>query len=398
MINQRLDLLNDYPFQRLRDLLDPLDPPDGVTPLVMSIGEPKHSPPDLVADIIQDHRADWNRYPPPAGTPELRQSMAGWLTRRFALPEDLVDPERHLLPLAGTREGLFQAALVCVPQKRPHGPPPVVLTPNPFYQVYAGAGVMAGAETVYLPATGDTGFLPDLDALSADLLTRTAMLYLCSPTNPQGAVADDDYLDRALDLALSYDFVLAMDECYAETYDQTPPPSALQAAARLGGGLSNLLVFHSLSKRSSAPGLRSGFVAGDQDLITLFARLRSYAGATIPMPIMAASAALWDDDAHVADNRARYGEKFDIAERILGDRFGFRRPQGGFFLWLDVGNGEEAAKKLWQQAGLRVLPGAYLARDDESGDNPGASYIRVALVHEPAMVEDALTRLVEVLR
>lgn len=395
MRNPRLDLLIDYPFQRLRDLLDGIAPPPGIDPLVLSIGEPKHAPPPWLAEIVAANADTWNRYPPPNGTGDLRAAIVEALTRRYDLPASLVSAERNVLPLAGSREGLFQVALMAVPDGRTD-PPPVVLLPNPFYQVYAGAASMAGAEPLFLPSDPAHGLLPDLAAVDPDTLRRCALVYLCSPSNPEGAVADPPYLERALEMARRFGFVLAVDECYADIYDTDPPPGALEVAAG-SGGLAHLLVFHSLSKRSSAPGLRSGFVAGDADLIALLARLRAHAGATLPLPVQAASAALWRDDAHVAENRARYREKFDLAEAILGGRFGVRRPAGGFFLWLDVGDGAAAARRLWEAAALRVLPGAYLARRDATGRNPGERFIRVALVHDTATIETALKRLAEVL-
>ncbi len=371
MRNPRLDLLIDYPFRRLRELLDGVAPPPDLAPVVLSIGEPQHAPPPWVADVIAARAADWNRYPPLNGTPELRAAMVGALARRYGLPDGWLDADRHVLPLAGSREGLFQAALMAVPGCQTD-PAPSVLLPNPFYQVYAGAAAMAGGEAVFLPSDPANGFRPDLDAADPATLRRCALMYLCSPSNPEGAAADAAYLARALDLARRHGFVLAVDECYADIYDHVPPPGALRAAADGGGGPDNLLVFHSLSKRSSAPGLRSALVAGDPALIAALGRLRAHAGATVPLPIQAASAALWDDAAHVADNRRRYRAKFDLAEEILGDRFGFRRPDGGFFLWLDVGDGAAATRRLWEKGGLRVLPGAYLARPDADGVNPGA--------------------------
>lgn len=394
MRNPRLDHLTDYPFRRLAALLDGIAPRG--KPLALSIGEPRHAPPDFVPRILAEAAEGWGRYPPMAGTPELRAAITDWLIRRYRLPEGMLDAERHVVPVAGTREGLFQAALVACGDGR-GGRPPVVLLPNPFYQVYAGAAVMAGAEPVFVPATAETGFLPDFAALPAQVLDRADLAYLCSPANPQGTVADLQRLKAAVDLARRHDFVLAADECYSEIYDRDPPPGALEACAALGGGLDNVLVFNSLSKRSGAPGLRSGFVAGDAALIAAFLRLRSYGGASLPLPIQAASAALWRDEAHVEAGRALYRAKFDAAEAALAGRFGFRRPAGGFFLWLRVGDGEAAARRLWAEAGLKVLPGAYLAREDDDGANPGQAYIRVALVHDADTVHDAMTRLARVL-
>jgi succinyldiaminopimelate transaminase len=396
MLNPALDKLTDYPFERLRALLAGIDPAPDLTPLNLSIGEPHHAPPALLAETLA--AADgWGRYPPPRGTAEWGAAVADWLTRRYRLAPGAVAAERHVLPLAGTREGLYLAASLVVPPAGDGAANPVVLLPNPFYQVYIGAAVMAGAEPVYLPAGAATGFLPDLDAVDEATWRRAAAFYLCSPANPQGSVADLDYLTRALALCRRHDVVMMADECYAEIYDAAPPPGALEACVALGNGFDNVLVFHSLSKRSSAPGLRSGFVAGDERLIARFARLRSYAGATLGLPIQAASAALWRDEDHVAESRALYRAKIDLAERVLDGRFGFRRPPGGFFLWLDVGDGEEAARTLWRETALRVLPGHYLARPNAAGRDPGKAYIRVALVDDLATTEEALNRLLRTL-
>jgi succinyldiaminopimelate transaminase len=392
MVNDRIARIGDYPFDRLRALLDPLTPRAGDAPLSLALGEPQHAPPELLSRIVSENADLWGRYPPMLGTPEFRAAVADWLGRRYGLPPGMVDPERHVLPVSGTREGLFMAAFVAVPEQR-GGEQPAVLMPNPFYQVYVGAAALAGAEPVYVPATRDTGFLPDFASLAPDLLRRTAMAYYCSPANPQGTVADMDTLKRLIELAREYDFVLVADECYSEIYDHVPPTGMFEACAALGGGLDNVLMFQSLSKRSSAPGLRSGFAAGDASLIALFKRVRDYGGAPPPLPLLAAATALWQDEAHVEANRALYRQKFDLAEERLGGRFGFYRPPGGFYLWLDVGDGEAAAASLWRDAALRVIPGAYLARTDADGTNPGAAYIRAAMVHDIDTTADALERL-----
>ena len=396
MLNPLIDRLADYPFDRLRALLDGIAPPPGVQPLILSVGEPRHPPPPMVAEMLARHAADWGRYPPVDGTPEFRRAVAGWLQRRYRLPEGLVDPDRHILPLAGTREALFLIGQVAVPAQK-GGLPPLVLMPNPFYQVYFAAAVYARAEPAFLAATRDNGFMPDLAAIEPATLAQTAMLYLCSPANPQGAVASASLLQSAVALARTHDFVLCVDECYADIWDKEAPTGALAACAALGGRLDNVVVFHSLSKRSSVPGLRSGFVAGDARLIAAFRRLRSFGGAALPLPVVAASAALWDDDAHAAANADLYRAKLDLAESLLAGRFGFARPPGGFFLWLDVGDGEAAARALWAQAAMRVLPGAYLAKDCADGSNPGRAFIRVALVDDLDATEDALRKLLNVL-
>jgi len=392
MLNPRLALLPDYPFERLRGLLNPVDPPKGLDPIAMSLGEPQHAYPDMVGDILDRNRGLYGKYPPVAGTPEFRQAVAAWLTRRYDLPDGMIEADRHVVPCAGTREGLFRCAFLAVPPEKA-GHRPAVLMPNPFYQCYAGAAVAAGAEPVYLPAGPDTGFLPDYAGLPEDLLARTALVYVCTPSNPQGTVASLDYLRDLVSLARKFDFTLVVDECYAEIYTGTAPPGTLEACAALGGDLSNVLVFHSLSKRSNVPGLRSGFVAGDPELMRLYLRLAEYGGNPSPLPVYAVATALWQEESHVEANRALYAEKFDMAERVLGNRFGFYRPAGGFFLWLDVGDGEAAARELWQRAAVRVLPGGYLTAGDGGADSPGHRYIRVAMVNDAAVTEEALQRI-----
>ena len=389
MFNPRLDLLTDYPFRRLTELLGGPATPQS---LVMSIGEPQHPPPALVAEVLADQAAGWGKYPPADGTADFRRAVAEWLERRFRLPAGAVDRDRGVLPVAGTREALYMIAQVACGDPRRN----VVLLPNPFYQVYAGAALMAGAEPVFVPGADGPCSQPDFAALPAELLDRAALAYLCSPANPQGAVASRALLERSVAAARRHGFVLAVDECYSEIWDAHEPAGALAACAALGDGFAGVVVFHSLSKRSSVPGLRSGFAAGDPAILAAFARLRSYGGAATPLPVLAAAAALWRDEAHVDENRRLYRAKVDMAEAALGGRFGFRRPEGGFFLWLEVGDGEQAALRLWREAGIRVLPGAYLARTAE-GVNPGQAFIRVALVHDLATTERALARLAQVL-
>jgi aspartate/methionine/tyrosine aminotransferase len=393
MINPRFDALGESPFERLNRLIDGVKP--GKPPILMSLGEPQHPYPDWVGEVLHDHRGDYGAYPALRGSEDFLRAVADWLAQRFALPENLITWDKHIVPLSGTREGLFFAPQIIVPRRK-NDRQPAVLIPNPFYHAYAGAAVAVGAEPVYLPATRDTGFMPDLDSLDETLLARTAAFYICSPANPQGTVASQAYLERLIDMARRHDFVVLADECYSEIYADTPPPGMLQAAAA-SGGLDNVLVFNSLSKRSSVPGLRSGFMAGDADIVQRVRTLRSYGGALPSVPVLAASAALWRDEDHVVENRALYVRKFDIAERIIGNRFGFYRPDGGFFLWLEVGDSESATATLWREAGLKVLPGGYVARDVPNEPNPGAPYIRLALVHDDATTEEALTRLSSVL-
>jgi aspartate/methionine/tyrosine aminotransferase len=392
-LRDRLDpLLNFHPFTRLNALLAGLAP--GGPVLALSVGEPQAPPPAFLAETLERHKAEWSRYPQTAGTPEFRAAVGDWLDRRYGLAPGLIDRDAEIMPCAGSREAIFHLALAAVPEWQGKGDRPAVLIPNPFYHCYAGAAAMAGAEPVFLPATGETGFLSDPDAVPEAVLGRTALAYVCSPSNPQGAVASKAYLARWLALGRRHGFTVAFDECYAEIYLGQPPAGALEAA---DGRLDNLVVLHSLSKRSSAPGLRSGFIAGERRLIRRVTQLVNYGGVAPSFPVLAASVALWRDEAHVEAVRERYRACFASAARAIGQRFAYVPPGGGFFLWLDVGDGEQAARRLWAEAGLRVLPGGYMARPDASGINPARRYIRVALVHEPAVVEGALRRLVQVL-
>jgi len=387
MHNARLDLLTDYPFQRLSDLIAGVTP-GAPEPIVMSIGEPQHKPPAFVTEILAKEAAGWGKYPPIAGTPDFLDAAGSWAAKRFGAP--WLDPARNLLPLSGTREGLFQLGLLALGGKGREGKN-LVLLPNPFYQAYMAAAIMGGGEPVFVPATAENGFLPDFASLGADVLDRAALAFVCSPANPQGSVADAAYLDRLVTLARQHDFILAADECYSEIYNEAPPPGVLESCTRLGGGLQNVAVFHSLSKRSSSPGLRSGFVIAEESLIKPFLRLRSYSCASMPLPILAASAALWRDEDHVVENRELYRAKFALADRILGNVPGYHRPDAGFFLWLDVGDGEAFTRDLWRRAGVKLLPGGYLARADATGHNPGQRYVRVAMVQDLATTERALT-------
>lgn len=386
------DALPASPFARLRALLDDVTP--AKPPVSLALGEPQHAPPDFALAPLRAAQ-DVHRYPPIGGTDEWQAAVRGWLARRFDLSQAVLAAPTQVLPLNGTREGLFLAAQLA-PAKPDAPDGGLMAMPNPFYQVYASAALAAGATPLYLDAAAATGFLPDLAALDGDTLRRLRALYLCSPANPQGAIADQAYLRRAYHLAKDHDFLLLVDECYSELYDAppiAPPPSMLQIIDAANDDDAPVLVFHSLSKRSNLAGLRAGFVAGGKSVMAAYHKLRMVAGPQSPLAAQAAAALAWGDDAHVEENRALYRAKFDMAENILGTDFGFYRPQGGFFLWLNVGNGEKAAQILWREEGLRVLPGAYLTMPNAAGDNIGAPYIRVALVAPLADTQDALTRL-----
>jgi aspartate/methionine/tyrosine aminotransferase len=392
-----LDAIVASPFARLAELLAGIEP--GAAPIDLSLGEPKAMIPEFLGPILQEHLKEFGKYPPIRGIPQLRQAIADWMGRRYPSLAAKVDAERHILPLNGSREGLFSAIFPAL-ARREAGERPAVLIPNPFYQAYAAAAAAVGAEPIFLPADSRGGFLPDLDAIDAKLWRRTAVLYLCSPSNPQGTVAARDYLAKAIGLARTHNFLIFADECYSEIYYDTPPPGALEAANATGGSFVNVVAFNSLSKRSGLPGLRSGFVAGDADFIAAFGRFRNVACPQVPLPVQHASVAAWGDEAHVEQGRARYRGNFALADAVLQDRYGYRRPGGGFFLWLnlaDFGAGERAAKTLWQDSGVKVLPGTFLARDEPDGGNPGKDFVRVALVHDGNTTREALTRIVATL-
>ncbi|MSU91207.1 aminotransferase class I/II-fold pyridoxal phosphate-dependent enzyme [Rhodobacteraceae bacterium 2CG4] len=385
-IPRRFADLPEYAFPRLRALLGDRAP--GGPEIAMSIGEPRHAFPDFVPEIIARHADEFSRYPPNDGTPGLRAAISDWLAGRYGIPAP--DPDSRVLPLNGTREGLFNAALALCPEQK-NGQRPIVLLPNPFYQCYAVAALAAGAEPVYVSATEATGFLPDFAGLPAQVLDRTAIVYMCSPSNPQGAVAPEAYWQDLLALAERHDFRVFADECYSEIYRDAPPPGVLQATHATGADPERVVAFHSLSKRSNLPGLRSGFALAGPTAASALKQLRNYAGAPLPLPLQHAAEAVWRDEDHVIANRAAYVRKFDLADQILGNIPGYRSPEAGFFLWLDVGDGEAAALRLWTQAGVRALPGAYLSRDPGDGSpNPGTRYLRVALVAAEDEVERGL--------
>jgi len=317
----------------------------------------------------------------------LLTAISGWLGRRFGAT--IADDQ--IMALNGTREGLYNACIALCPETK-GGKQPVVLMPNPFYQVYAVAALTCGAEPVYVPATAATGFLPDYAGLAPEILDRTTIAYICSPANPQGAVASRDYWLTLLALAEKHDFIIFADECYSEIWRSAAPVGVLDAAQNSGANPERVFSFHSLSKRSNLPGLRSGFVAGGRDGIARIRKLRSFAGAPLPLPVQRVSEAAWNDEAHVQANLALYQDKFRAADEIFAGLQGFQCPEGGFFLWLPVEDGEAAALKAWTETGVRVLPGAYLSRD-ANGENPGKGYIRVALVAPKEEMQRGLVKL-----
>jgi len=380
------------PFARLNDRLAGIAP--GLPPIQLSLGEPQHPIPAFVGPTIAEHLGEFGRYPPIRGTEAFRISVAEWLGRRYSLQAP-IDPDRMVLPLNGSREGLFFAALGAR-ERSPAKDRPVVLLPNPFYQAYAAGAEAAGAEIV-LVEPDEHGALPDLTAVPEAVLARTIAVYAASPTNPQGSVATLEAWKTLIETARRFDIMIFADECYSEIYRASPPPGVLEAAAALGQGYGNVLTFHSLSKRSNLPGLRCGFAAGDPDFIAGWVRLRNMAAPQVPGPLQAVAVAAYRDEGHVEMNRALYNEKFVLAETILGERLPGGAPAGGFFLWLPVEDDEAAAELLWREGGVRTIPGGYLCLPDEAGRNPGSKFLRVAMVQDIDLTREALTRMARLL-
>src|ERR1700737_4620951 len=382
------------PFARLTELLAPYKP--GKPLITLSLGEPQHPVPGFVGPVLAQHIADFGRYPLARGIEPFRKAVAGWLSTRFRLPR-AVDPDSEVLVLNGSREGLFFAALTAASYVGDRRGRPAILMPNPFYPAYGAGARVAGCEQIYLPTTPANGFLPDLDSLDDATLARTVAFFIASPANPQGSVASRDYFIRLKQLADRFGFMILSDECYSEIYTKQAPGSALEFA---GPDFANVVAFQSLSKRSNLPGMRVGFAAGDRNFLAAFHELRNVAAPQVPVPLQHVAVAAYSDEAHVEENRRLYRIKFDLADKILGNRYSYRRPAGGFCVWLDVsacGGDEAAAVKLYRDAGVRVIPGSYLARPQPDGSNPGAGYIRLVLVADGETTAEALHRLVEIL-
>lgn len=397
-MNPHLAELQAYPFERLATLKAGVVSPAHLAHIPLSIGEPKHAPPDFVLQVLRDSLAGLGQYPSTVGLPELRAACARWLERRFNLGANRVGLDA-VLPVNGTREALFAFAQAVIdPTRRATADRPLVAMPNPFYQIYEGAALLAGATPYFFETPTDNGFLPDLDAIPAAVWDRVQLLYLCSPGNPGGAVMSIDQLRRTIELADKHDFIIASDECYAELYadEANPPPSLLNAALAAGhANFERCVVFHSLSKRSSLPGLRSGFVAGDPSVLRDFLLYRTYHGCAMPVPTQLASIAAWNDDEHVKANRALYREKYARVLPILSPHLEVTQPAGGFYLWPNVGSDDAAfTRELFARQNVTVVPGSYLARTtrhgliDSSGSNPGAGRVRISLV---ANIDDCVT-------
>jgi N-succinyldiaminopimelate aminotransferase len=388
-VNARLSQLQPYPFEKLRALLNGLTPAG--RPIPLSIGEPQHATPALIRQAITDHLEGLSVYPATAGQQQLREAIAGWFVRRYRLKT--LDAGTQVLPVNGTREALFAFGQAVID---PTKPKPIVVSPNPFYQIYEGAALLAGAEPVFLNQTEGNGFALDLDSLTATQWQRTQLLYICSPANPSGRVLSLDEWRVLFEYSDRFGFVIASDECYSEIYDERPPLGALEAAQQLGRDrFPNLVVFNSLSKRSNAPGLRSGAIAGDAALLKQFLLYRTYHGCAMSHVVQHASLAAWRDEAHVEENRRLYREKFDALVPMLAGALRAPKPEAGFYLWAQVpgGDDERFARELFAAAHVTVLPGRYLARDAH-GTNPGLGYVRMALVASLSDCIDAATRIV----
>lgn len=396
-MNPDLTRLHPYPFEKLAALKAGIVPAADRSPIVLSIGEPQHAPPAVAVEALTAALPGLAKYPLTKGEANLRTAIAQWLMRRFALSPGQIDPERQVLPVAGTREALFSFAQAVVARPSdPTAPKPLVLMPNPFYQIYEGAALLAGAEPYYYPTTADTGFLPDFSAIPDHIWARAQLIYVCSPGNPSGAVIDRARVERLFRKARQHGVIIAADECYSEIYfdEHQPPVGFLQFAHELGyGDFAGLVVFHSLSKRSNLPGLRSGFVAGDAEVLRAYLAYRTYHGCALSLPVQAASIAAWQDEAHVRDNRTRYREKFDAVLDILAPVLPVQRPDAGFYLWTRVGTDErDFVRGLFAEQHVTVLPGSFLSRETE-GINPGQGFVRMALVAERDDCTEAARRI-----
>jgi len=393
-MNPKLDLLHPYPFERLKALMADRVPPAHLSPIALSIGEPKHQSPAFVKQALIDNIDQIAIYPTTKGGLPLRQAIADWCTERFKLPGNTMDPDQNVLPVTGTREALFAFTQAVVDTSATVVP--FVVSPNPFYQIYEGAALLAGAELHFLDCTLDNGFIPDLSTVAPEVWERCQLLQICTPGNPTGAVMSIEQLQQAIKLADQYDFIIASDECYSEVYldEQNPPPGILEACVAMGrNDFSRCVAFHSLSKRSNLPGLRSGFVAGDASLLSDFLRFRTYHGCAMSMATQAASAAAWSDESHVIDNRRQYREKFAAVTEILKDVLTFPEPTASFYLWPETPiDDTEFAAGLFAQQNVTLLPGRYLSRDTEDG-NPGEGRVRMALVAETEVCIEAAQRI-----
>ena len=388
MLNPDLQRLKPYPFEQLSTLLSGIQVPAGITPIPLSIGEPQHAPPQFVLDALTEHMGLIAKYPTTKGTETLRSAIASWLNQRFSLTHSPIDPDTQVIPVNGTREAIF-AAVQAAADRTVGG---LLVMPNPFYQIYEGAAFMAGLTPHYLPI--DASGQPDYRAVSDRVWADCQFCFICTPGNPSGTVIDEETLEYLINKANEFDFWLASDECYSEIYRNTPPTGLLEVCAQMGHrDYSQCLVFHSLSKRSNLPGLRSGFVAGDASFIAPFLKYRTYHGCSMSMAVQKASELAWSDEHHVIVNRGLYAEKFQAAADILGEQLDSHDPGAGFYLWAKTPTGcDTFSRDLYAATGVTVLPGQFLGREVD-GVNPGAGFVRMALVAEPDTCREALLRI-----
>ena len=389
--NENLELLNDYPFQRLNNLLKGIEVPKNKKGLILSIGEPQHKPPKFIKEIIDKNFSKWSKYPPTLGMEKLNIASINWVKRRFKLTKDIINYKDNIVQLAGTREGLFNVALALTPRKK-NNLKPAILIPDPFYQVYAGASRISGADPIFVRSLRKNNFIPAFSNISKETLNRTSIIYVCSPSNPEGTSLKLEDWKNLIFLARNNHATLIVDECYTDIYSETPPIGVLEACKILNTDISNIISFHSLSKRSNVPGFRSGFAVGDKNIITSFKKIRHYCAGQQPIPIQEAATALWNDDDHAEKNRKKYKQKFQMAKNIFKKENCFYMPDGGFYLWLNVGNGEKITQELWQKEGIKVMPGSYLSKTSAS-----KKYIRVALVGNISETNTALKNIYKLL-
>jgi N-succinyldiaminopimelate aminotransferase len=391
-MNSDLEKLQPYPFEKLNALKAAANPPGHLSHIALSIGEPKHAPPDFVKKAIQQNLDKLANYPNTKGLLELRTAIATWLSQRFKLKSASLDPEHNVLPVSGTREALFSFTQAVVDRSQN----PLVISPNPFYQIYEGAALLAGAEPHYLACTAENDFIPDFKSVSDETWQRCQLLFLCSPGNPTGAVVDSNTLQKLIVLADRFDFIIASDECYSELYfdEDKPPTGLLEACAEIGRhDFKRCVVFHSLSKRSNLPGLRSGFVAGDASVLKQYFLYRTYHGAAMPIQHQLASIEAWQDEQHVRDNRDQYRAKFDAVLDILGDCLDVHKPDASFYLWAGTSISDtDFAQQLYAQKNITVLPGSFIGREVD-GFNPGVNRVRMALVASLPECIDAAHRI-----
>jgi N-succinyldiaminopimelate aminotransferase len=390
-VNPRLQSLQPYPFEKLRSLFEGVKPNPGLAHISLGIGEPRHPTPELIKRALSENLAKLAAYPPTAGGDTLRQAIAEWLGRRYTLRA--IDWKTEVLPVNGSREALFAFAQTVVD---PRGDA-VVVCPNPFYQIYEGAALLAGARPHYVNTTADRGFAADYASIPQDVWGRTQLLYVCSPGNPTGKVLSLAEWEEIFALADRHGFIIASDECYSEIYfdEAAPPLGALQAATHLGRGFERLVMFSSLSKRSNVPGMRSGFVAGDAAVLKAFLLYRTYHGGAMNPAVQEASVAAWNDEHHVRENRRKYAEKFARVTPTMQTALEVERPDAGFYLWARTPiEDTEFARRLYAEQHLTVLPGSFLARES-NGVNPGANYVRMALVAETGECLEAARRIVQ---